>query len=140
MKIVSIYMIFPENSILPSHEKFSWKWSIYKFSSKILYPYLVLNVLHTCGKPLFYWWHCFPQKFREIDDRRFQYHKVEKSLKTRSPFHTVEITEIYSHGFLAKISWKQRIHKKNNSRVDLTEKKFGESKYFLFPQCAVWKN
>ena len=24
--------------------------------------------------------------------------------------HTVEITEIYSHTFLAKISWKQRIY------------------------------
>ena len=35
---------------------------------------------------------------------------------------------IYSHAFLAKLSWMQR--------VDLTEKCFGESKLFIFPQCG----
>ena len=49
--------------------------------------------------------------------------------------HTKEIMEIYA--FLAKISWNQRIYLKNYKRVDLTEKNFGDSKFFIFPHCAV---
>ena len=56
--------------------------------------------------------------------------------------HCVEITEIYSPPFLSEISWKQRIHYRNQYLVDLTKYFFSESKFIVFPQCVnftFWK-
>ena len=56
--------------------------------------------------------------------------------------HSVEITEIYSHIFLTRISWKQRslLIKLRNSWFH--EFFFGESEFFvIFPHCAsltIW--
>ena len=57
--------------------------------------------------------------------------------KIRMWQHSVEIVEILSHTFIAKISWKQRVYqikKLLNSWFD--EKKFSEREFPVFPHCG----
>ena len=49
----------------------------------------------------------------------------------------MEITEIYSHIFLAKISWKQRFYKRTYWTVDFTVYFFSESKFHVFLHCGL---
>ena len=49
----------------------------------------------------------------------------------------MEITEIYSHTFLAEISWKQRFNKRGYVTVDFTDYFFSESKFHVFLHCDL---
>ena len=51
--------------------------------------------------------------------------------------HTVEITEIYSHAFLAKISWKQHIYWINHYRVDWRKKSLMRVNFSFF-HSVIW--
>ena len=48
----------------------------------------------------------------------------------------MEITGIYFHSFLAKISWKQRFWQKNPSRDGLTKYFLHENNFFIFSHCV----
>ena len=72
---------------------------------------------------------CCWQKFREISVTFFFQLISQKNLQfhEKLEMHTVKITEIYSHTFLGKLSWKQV-----TKRVDFTKNNFGESEFLVY--------
>ena len=60
---------------------------------------------------------------------------VANSALSGKLMHSVKITQIYSHTFLTKISWKQLVLWRSYFWVDFTKYFFCESEFLVFPHC-----